>query len=273
MNRRALRQALLRGRNRPRLTGIGSPTVYRGDGYEFVELREYVPGDDPRRIDWAATARAATLQSRVILEDVALTFAAILDKSPSMRIGRSVPLVTTGEKALAAWFAMAESDDRCIRITMSGLFPSRAERGAHAARLACAAPDDATFDFLRALIIARSSLAPGSALLVVGDFFDLRDEDDMLLSALGRRFDCTALVARDPWHDELPLRAFVRLRDAETGEVRSLFVGRRERALYADAVREREQALRERLSRANWRAGALVEDRGEESLLNAFLPT
>ena len=52
------------------------PTIYRGDGYEFVELRAYVPGDDVRRIDWAATARSGDLQTRVVLEDVALTLAA-----------------------------------------------------------------------------------------------------------------------------------------------------------------------------------------------------
>jgi len=272
VNRGALREALLRGRNRPRLTGIGSPTTYRGDGYEFVELREYIPGDDPRRIDWAATARAGALQSRVILEDVALTFAGVLDRSASMHVGRNTSLAQTAQDALEVWFGCAESDDRCVRITMNGLFPSRAERGAHAARLAAQAPDDGVFDFHKALSIARSALAPGSALLVASDFFDLDEADEPLLCALGRRFDCTALIARDPWYDELPLRGFARLRDAETGALRHVFVGRRERLEYAAAVREREEALKKRLARANWRAAALLEGRGEESLLAAFIP-
>ncbi len=33
------------------------PARRRGDGSEFDSLREYVPGDDPRRLDWAASAR------------------------------------------------------------------------------------------------------------------------------------------------------------------------------------------------------------------------
>ena len=272
MNRRALREALLRGRNRPRLTGVGSPTTYRGDGYEFVELREYIPGDDPRRIDWAATARAGALQSRVILEDVALTFAAIVDRSASMNVGRDVSLVDSARIAVSAWFAAAASDDRCVSVTMNGLFPNKGERGRLAARLAADAPDEDTFDFRKALLIARSSLAPGSALLVAGDFFDVRDSDDALLAALGRRFDCTALIARDPWHDALPLRGFVRVRDAESRATRRVYVGPKERARYADAVRERESALQRRLARANWRTGVLVEGRGEESLLSAFVP-
>ena len=72
-----LREALLRGRNRPRVLGGGSPTTSRGDGYEFVQLRGYLIGDDVRRIDWAATARSGALQTRVMLEDIALIFAAI----------------------------------------------------------------------------------------------------------------------------------------------------------------------------------------------------
>src|SRR5580692_9234279 len=106
-----IRDALLRARRRPRHIAAGSPTVYRGDGYEFVELRAYVPGDDVRRIDWAATARSGDLQTRVVLEDVALTLAAIVDTSPSMRVGRTRPVLEAGREALQAWFGAATGDD------------------------------------------------------------------------------------------------------------------------------------------------------------------
>src|SRR5580692_10813169 len=111
-----IRDALLRSRRRPRHLGAGSPTIYRGDGYEFVELRAYVPGDDVRRIDWAATARVGDLQTRIVLEDVALTFAAILDDSHSMRVGAHRPLLAAANEALTTWFGAATSDDRCVRI-------------------------------------------------------------------------------------------------------------------------------------------------------------
>ncbi len=40
------------------LTELGvKPAPRRGEGTEFDSLREYVPGDDPRRLDWAASAR------------------------------------------------------------------------------------------------------------------------------------------------------------------------------------------------------------------------
>ena len=91
--------------------------MYRGDGYEFVELRAYVPGDDVRRIDWAATARAGELQTRVVLEDVALTLAACSTIRRSMHVGRDAFACSTRrKKPRSAWFGAARSGDRLLRI-------------------------------------------------------------------------------------------------------------------------------------------------------------
>jgi len=241
-----LREALLRGKRRPRRMGVGSPTSYRGDGYEFVELRAYVPGDDVRRIDWAATARAGDLQTRVVLEDVALTLAALLDISPSMRVGRERPLLAAGEEAVAAWFGAAQSGDRCLRV-----------------------PCDEPFSLHDALRVARASLRRGTALLVVSDWYDLTESDTDLLANLSRWCDCTALIARDPWFDDLPLRGIVRLRGAEGGSLRG-YIGKRERAAFANAVREREAGLQATFERFGWRSGLLLERDGAGSLAETF---
>jgi uncharacterized protein (DUF58 family) len=263
-----VRDALLRGKRRPRALGAGSPTIYRGDGYEFVELRAYVPGDDVRRIDWAATARAATLQSRVVLEDVALTLATVVDTSPSMRVGKRRRLLDAARDAVTAWYGAALPDDRCIDVLPRSITPPSLQRSRYAVVAQACAPSD-SFDYMRALQTALSALPRGTALLAIGDWFDLKADGDALLQRLGARFDCTALVARDPWYDELPLRGIVRMRGAEGGFVRA-FVGRRERIAYARAVREREAGLLERFARANWRTGSLYEHDGTRSLNEAF---
>ncbi|MGZ3498521.1 MAG: DUF58 domain-containing protein [Vulcanimicrobiaceae bacterium] len=268
-----LRTALLRGRNRPRNAGAGSPTLFRGDGYEFVELREYVAGDDPRRIDWAATARTGDLQTRVVLEDVALTLAAIVDDSASMRVGRERALLDAAHDALETWYGAALADDRCARITGAGLVAPPGMRGRRSA-LVCLNPPlparEARFDLIVALETAYAALPRGSAILVMSDFFDLQPSHERLLGELGSRFDCTALLARDPWIDGLPLGGFVHVRDAETGVARRLFIGRRERARYAQAVREREEHLHTRLGARNWRVGAFTETSGAHGLYEAF---
>jgi uncharacterized protein (DUF58 family) len=251
-----LRDALLRGRKRPRRFGAGSPTTYRGDGYEFVELRAYVPGDDVRRIDWAATARAGALQTRVVLEDVALTLAAAVDDSPSMRVGRKRPLLDAACDAAKLWFGAAVSGDVCVRVGPD-----------HAARPEM--PVGPPFDLERTLLTARAALQRGSALLVVSDWFDLQPRHEDLLSLLARRFDCTALFARDPWYDGLPLQGMVRLRGAEGGAAR-IFIGARERESFARAVREREARVRGLLERTGWRVGVLQENSAALALAEAF---
>lgn len=252
-----LREALLQGRRRPRTAGAGSPTVYRGDGYEFVELREYVPGDDVRRIDWAASARSGQLQTRVVLEDVALTLAAVVDTSASMQAGRARALADAAADAVRRWFAAATGEDRCVRVFGDDLVPGWDDRS------------EPSFSLERSLRVAGAALRRGTALLVISDFYELAGTDDDLI-ALGRRFDCTALVARDPWRDDLPLSGFVRVRDAENGSAAALYLGRAEKRRYAAASRAREESLLDRLARANWRTGILEEDDGERALLRAF---
>jgi uncharacterized protein (DUF58 family) len=262
-----LREALLRARRRPRHLGAGSPTIYRGDGYEFVELRAYVPGDDVRRIDWASTARSGELQTRVVLEDVTLTLAAMLDTSASMRVGRRRPLLEAGREALHEWFAAAHGDDRCMRVASGKVTPRALQRGNRNVLHAIADADG--FDLKRNFRTARAALPRGAALLAIGDWYDLDASFERELADLGARFDCTALIARDPWYDDLPLSGIVRLRGAEGGSV-SGYVGKRERESYHRAVRQREASLLARFDRANWRTGVLREDNGRKSLFAAF---
>lgn len=263
-----LRDALLRGRRRPRAFGTGSPTTYRGDGYEFVELRAYVPGDDVRRIDWAATARAGELQTRVVLEDVALTLAVILDNSGSMRVGRRRTLHDAAGDAVHLWFEAATTEDRCIRIGPNIVLPRRSERGARGAQIA-KTPLQTPFDFAESLTTARAALPRGSALLLVSDCYDDDVVADVTLAQLGRHADCTLLFARDPWYAGLPLRGFVNLKDARGATLR-VFISTRERARYAAAVRAREERIVTRFSRANWRVGILEEEDGRASLERTF---
>ena len=62
-------------------------TVFRGTGLDFMDLREYEPGDDVRHIDWNVTARMDTPFVRQYAEDRELTAWLLLDRSRSMGFG------------------------------------------------------------------------------------------------------------------------------------------------------------------------------------------
>jgi len=263
-----LRAALLAGR-RASVRGAGASSARRSEGYEFAQLRAYVEGDDPRRIDWAATARAGGLQTRVVLEDRALSLAAALDASASMLLGRTRRNYDLAWDAARVWYSIAVDDDRCARIGVDRLV-LRDVRGRPGA-LACAQHrDEEGAAFGATLQLALATLSRGTRLLVVSDFLEL----DALLErvrACAARFDLTTLVASDPWRDDLPLGGFLRLRDAETGAVARAYVDRRARERYRAASVAREAKIVADLRRAGARVATLDERAGpERALANAF---
>ncbi|MBD5604828.1 MAG: hypothetical protein IAI48_07030 [Candidatus Eremiobacteraeota bacterium] len=109
-----------------------------------------------------------------------------------------------------------------------------------------------------ALRLAVATLPRGTRLLLASDFHDVAALSPFL-RACANRFDCTALLLRDPWHAGLPLAGFVRLRDAETGASASAFVDRRARERFAAGVAAREHATQDALRRAGCRLGVLDE--------------
>ena len=62
-------------------------SLFRGNGVDFADLREYEYGDDIRHIDWNVTARMDTPYIREFLEDREITAWFLLDLSPSVDFG------------------------------------------------------------------------------------------------------------------------------------------------------------------------------------------
>jgi uncharacterized protein (DUF58 family) len=232
-------------------------------------LRAYAPGDDPRRIDWAATARAGDLQTRVVFEDHALVVAAAIDASASMFVGRSRALYDVACEAAGIWYEVVRDGDRALRIVADGIVRTR-ELRAHAVARHCADVREARGTAFGETLALASALVPrGAALLLVSDFFELDAYVDRI-AACAARADTFALIARDPWAGGLPLGGFVRLRDAESEASARVFIGARERERYRCSVLERETGVRVRLESCGATVGLLSED-APEAAFEAFL--
>ncbi len=62
-------------------------SAFRGHGMEFDEVRQYIPGDDVRFIDWNVTARMNEPYLKIYREERELTLMVLTDVSPSMKFG------------------------------------------------------------------------------------------------------------------------------------------------------------------------------------------
>jgi uncharacterized protein (DUF58 family) len=85
----------------------------RGRGLNFEELRRYLPGDDPRTLDWKVTARTRRPHVRVYTEERDRAVLLVVDQRMSMFFGTSdrMKSVTAAElAALGAWRALDVGD-------------------------------------------------------------------------------------------------------------------------------------------------------------------
>ena len=111
-------------------------TLYRGVGTDFLDLREYEPGDDVRHIDWNVTARMDTPFVRQYVEDRELTAWLLLDRSPSMGFGpidRPKELVL-GELATTLARLLTRGGNRVGAILFDNEIERRSRRAAGATR-------------------------------------------------------------------------------------------------------------------------------------------
>lgn len=118
--------SVLNGRHASRL---------RGRGLNFEEMRDYLPGDDIRSIDWKATARTGSPHVRVFTEERDRPALLVVDQRMSMFFGSRLNMksVTAAEAAALAAFRILDAGDRVGGIVFNDedqveLVPRRSQR-------------------------------------------------------------------------------------------------------------------------------------------------
>ena len=214
-----------------RRTGGVLPGEHRGSGVasgtELEQMRPYEPGDDPRHLDPAASARTGIPHVRRHVPERALTSWVVVDVSPSMAFGTGDRLKSDVAEGVATVMshlgvrrggrvAMLTAGSRSAR-----LLEPRGGRGAVAAARrhagAGVAPDHASGGSLGSVLGRVRRLARTRGLvMVVSDF---RDGDwERPLRALGARHATVAVEVVDPLEAALPDCGLLVLTDPETGE-------------------------------------------------------
>jgi len=232
-----------------------------GAGTELAQLRPYEPGDDPRQLDAAASARTGVRHVRQHVPERALTTWIVLDLSASMAFGTGLRLKSDVAEGVASTVGRlaVRRGGRVAVVTAgapeSSTLPPRSGRGAFASvrRLVGAgvAPDEADVALALPAALERASrLARTRGLItVVSDFRD--DGWQAPLRALAQRHTVTAIEIVDPREAELPDVGQLVLMDPETGEtVEAETSSPGVRDAFAAAEAERRDAVAAAIRRA-----------------------
>jgi uncharacterized protein (DUF58 family) len=230
-------------------------SVFKGQGMEFDEVREYQPGDEIRTIDWNVTARTGHPYVKRFREERELTLLFLVDLSASGRFGSVKNMkneVATELCALLAFSAIKNNDKVGLVVFTEEveMFIPPAKGTTHVLRLISELlsfePKKNGTKIRAGLDFAARILNRRSIVFLISDFFD--KEYDRTLRILSRRHDLIALSVNDPREYELPDVGLLDLQDAETGATVTIDTGSAAvRKQYAAAGRARSEGLRESL--------------------------
>jgi uncharacterized protein (DUF58 family) len=222
---------------------------FKGRGMDFEELREYIPGDDVRDIDWNVTHRLGKVFVKRFREERELMAVLAVDVSASSSFGSANRSKREFAAEIAATLAMsaAKNGDKVALLLFTDeveLFVPPRKGRRHILRivreLLMYKPRKRGTDVSSALVFLNHVLHRRAIVFLLTDFLhgaNAKTRDVIAeLGLTNMRHDVVCLHLHDPRESELPDAGLVTIEDAETGELLELNSGRR-------GVRERFAAV------------------------------
>lgn len=199
-------------------------SAFKGRGMAFSEVREYMPGDDIRSIDWNVTARFNHPYVKVFEEERELTVMLLVDVSASGNFGtnRQFKRDLLTEIAAVLAFSAIQNNDKAGVILFSDkieLFIPPKKGKTHILRiireLINTEPDGQGTDISMALRYFNNMIKKRCIAFLVSDFIASDYED--ALKVAGKKHDLAAIRITDQREAVMPDMGLVRFYDAETG--------------------------------------------------------
>jgi uncharacterized protein (DUF58 family) len=247
-------------------------SVFKGQGMNFDEVREYQPGDDVRAIDWNVTARMNHPFIKKFVEERELTLMLIVDVSGSGLFGSRAQSKRelAAEIASVLAFSAIRNNDKVGLLLFSDevekFIPPRKGRS-HVLRVIREVlffePKRRGTNLVQALEFMGRVLPHRAIAVIISDFITppqrasgvpsavrsqnpLPPELQTALRIANRKHDVVAVQITDRYELELPALGRLILEDAETGEIVELNTGH---ASSRDAFALRQEKQRNDLAR------------------------
>jgi uncharacterized protein (DUF58 family) len=254
-------------------------SAFKGRGMEFSEVREYLPGDEIRTIDWNVTARYGKPFVKIYKEERELTVMFLVDASRSGDFGTQNRMKGEIGVELCAGLAFSaiRNNDKVGLI----IFTSKIEKFIppkkgknHVLRvireLLYFKPEEKGTDIAGAVSYLSQVIKKKAVVFMVSDFFDEKDYRQALKVA-GRKHDVIAVTLTDPRENVIPPLGLIELEDAETG--REVLVDTSDdhfQQVFSGRIKKRLDERRQAFRRADVEEIALSTDKDYVEPVVAF---
>ncbi len=223
-----------------------NPSIFEGEGFDFMELREYVHGDDVRKIDWNVTARMQRPFIKVFREERELNIVIISLLGGSVHFGqkRFKQELIAETAALLAFSAVKNGD-----VFSSFIFTDKVEsyirptKNIHAVTKCVS--DIYEFDALgKKLDLNEFSkqmyekIKRKSIIFVLGDYFG-----DFDFKLLARKHEVIAVITRDKLEENPPELGSINLIDPSSLESSLMQIDANSVQRYIKALHDKDSEL------------------------------
>lgn len=210
------------------LLGGKHASSLRGRGMDFEEVRNYVPGDDIRNIDWKVTARTKKTHSKVFSEEKEKPSMICLDQSPSMFFGSTYATksVLAAQLAAAISFRVIKEGDRVGGMVFGKdevdlIYPKRDRRNLlrfferislkNRALIDGRSSDDFDFEgrFKSAISKLQNLVTHDFLIVIISDFYRYSPSVLKSFKQLSLHNDLVLIQVRDDMEKSLPSERFV----------------------------------------------------------------
>ncbi|MDZ4838315.1 MAG: DUF58 domain-containing protein [Candidatus Melainabacteria bacterium] len=260
-------------------------SIHRGDGDDFDGHELYVPGDDPRTIDWNATAMTGGQHVLVALfkEEAHVKSTVLCDVSSTMNFGstRVTKRILAAELAACAVRSLSTTHDPVAHVSYSQYGVERRIKSGSSASMMLPVILNVLKSSEKQRPGEHSGLAKSLATLprspsivfIVSDFINTTEADWDALKRAGRKHRLIAMYVQDRRERELPdvglLPVLYTVQDAG-GVVRDVWVTRGRARKHAAQFKLREAGVLQRLKDCRAKSIVVSTDEGDTASLRVL---
>ncbi len=229
-------------------------SVFKGQGMNFSEIREYVHGDDVKNIDWNVTARQGVPHIKKYNEERERTILLIVDISPSTLFGSSnskKEIIAELSSVLA--FSADKNNDKIGLVLFTDkieLYIPPSKGRSHILRLIRELlffkPVGTKTDIIKALDFINKSFSRKIVVFLISDFsLDIIPKSlKTKFKTSGKHHDLITVRVRDNNELEIPNIGIITLEDLETGELLEVDTSsKKTRSLYSELIQNRDENI------------------------------
>ena len=201
-------------------------SAFRGYGLSFDSVREYIPGDDVRRIDWNVSARMNHLFIKEYIEERELSVVFMVDLSGSTDFGISRKKKEVILEFLTMMLYLANMNNDRVSVI---LFSDKIEKFMRPGKgrkyvlkvldevIKCR-PQSRGTDIAAAADFMQRVMKKRSVVFVISDFIDMKNDYMTRLRVMSRKHDVVPVQVYDPVEYGMNFLGLTEYLDLESGK-------------------------------------------------------